>query len=141
MRKVLIVISVCLLVAATLTVFGQAPKDLQPLMKDIQPTFAGITAGTKARTMSAADVAKDAEKLQKLFTDVSAFMKEKNIPDAVGFANDAANAAAEMAKAAKSNEADPIFAAQKTIQKQCTTCHAAHREQDPATKAFKLKMK
>ena len=141
MRKVLIVISVCFVVAATLTVFAQT-RDLQPMMKEIQPTFAGITAGVRGgRGMSGADVVKDAEKLQKLFQEVGAFMKEKKIEDAVGFAKEAETAATEMARAAKANEADPIFAAQKTIAKQCTTCHAAHREQDPATKAFKLKQR
>ena len=138
MRKVLIVISVCFVVAATLTVFAQT-RELQPMMKEIQPTFGGITTGVRGRSMSAADVAKDAEKLQKLFQEVGAFMKDKKIDDAVGFAKEAETAAAEMARAAKANESDPIFAAQKTIQKQCTTCHAAHREQLP-DKSFKLKM-
>jgi cytochrome c556 len=137
MRKVLIIIGICMLVAATLTVYAQQ-RELQPIMKEIQPTFGEITNGIKDRSMSAADVAKNAEKLQKLFTEVSSFMKEKNIEDAVGFANDASNAAAEMAKAAKANEADPIFAAQKTIQKQCGTCHSKHRETLP-DKTFKLK--
>jgi hypothetical protein len=83
---------------------------------------------------------KDAEKLQKLFAEVGTFMKEKNITDAVGIAKDAETAAADLAKAAKTNEADPMFNAQKAIQKQCKTCHDAHREQLP-DKTFKLKVK
>jgi cytochrome c556 len=139
MRKVLIVISVCMIAAVSLTLYAQQ-RELQPIMKEIQPTSGGLTTGMRGRTMSAADVAKDAEKLQKLFTEVSSFMKEKNIADAVGFANDAANASAELAKAAKANEADPMFAAQKVILKQCQNCHAAHREQLP-DKTFKLKVR
>ncbi len=138
MRKVLVVIGVCMVVAAALTVFAQQ-RDLQPIMKEIQPTFGGITTGMRGRTMSAADVIKEAEKLQKLFQEVGSYMKDKNIQDAVGFAKDAETAAADLAKAAKANDSDPMFAAQKVIQKQCATCHAAHREQLP-DKTFKLKV-
>ena len=138
MRKVLTIIAVCLVVAVSLTLFAQT-RELQPIMKEVQPTFGGITTGMQgSRTMSAVDVAKNADKLQGLFKEVSAFMQGKSISDAVGFANDAANAAAELSKAAKANDADAMFAAQKTIQKQCATCHAAHREQLP-DKSFKLK--
>ncbi len=50
MRKVLVVIGVCMVVAAALTVFAQQ-RDLQPIMKEIQPTFGGITTGMRGRTM------------------------------------------------------------------------------------------
>lgn len=139
MRKVLTVIAVCLVVAVGLTLFAQG-RELQPMMKEIQPTFGGITTGMQNRGMSAADVAKNADKLQGLFKEVSGFMQGKNITDAVDLANTAANAAAELSKAAKANDADGMAAAQKTIQKQCGTCHAAHREQLP-DKTFKLKTK
>ncbi len=137
MRKVLMVIAVCLIVAVSLTLFAQS-RELQPMMKEIQPTFGGITTGMQGRSMPAADVAKNADKLSGLFKEVSGFMQSKNITDAVGMANDAANAASELSKAAKANDADGMASAQKAIQKQCGTCHAAHREQLP-DKTFKLK--
>ena len=139
MRKVLTVIAVCLVAAVGLTLFAQS-RDLQPMMKEIQPTFGGITTGMTSRSMAAADVAKNADKLQGLFKEVSGFMQGKSITDAVGFANDAANAAAELSKAAKANDSEGMATAQKAIQKQCGTCHAAHREQLP-DKTFKLKTK
>jgi len=139
MRKVLTFIAVCLVVAVSLTLYAQN-RELQPMMKEIQPTFGQITTGMQNRSMPATEVAKNAEKLQGLFKEVSGFMQGKNITDAVGFANDAAKAADDLAKAAKANDADAMFAAQKTIQKQCGTCHAAHREQLP-DKTFKLKSK
>jgi len=138
MRKVVTIIAVCLVVAISLTVYAQS-RDLQPMMKEIQPAFGGITTGMQTRNMPAAEVAKNADKLQGLFKEVSTFMQGKSITDAVGFANDAANAAAELSKAAKANDADAMAAAQKTIQKQCGTCHAAHREQLP-DKSYKLKV-
>ena len=45
MRKVLMVIVACMIVAAALTVFAQT-RDLSPIMKEIQPTFGGLTTGT-----------------------------------------------------------------------------------------------
>ncbi len=137
MRKVLTVIAVCLVAAVGLTLFAQS-RDLQPMMKEIQPTFGGITTGMTNRSMPAADVAKNADKLQGLFKEVSGFMQGKSITDAVDMANVAANAAADLSKAAKANDADGMATAQKAIQKQCGTCHAAHREQLP-DKTFKLK--
>ena len=139
MRKVLIVIAVCLVVAVSLTLYAQS-RELQPMMKEIQPTIGAITTGMTNRSMSAADVAKNADKLQGLFKEVSGFMQSKNITDAVGIADTAASAAAELSKAAKANDADAMVTAQKTISKQCGTCHAAHREQLP-DKTFKLKTK
>jgi len=138
MRKASVIISVCLLAALSLTLLGQN-RDIQPIMKEVGPTFTGMNTGMQGRTMSAADVAKNADKLQGLFKEVGTFMKEKNINDAVGWADTAASAAADLAKAAKANDSDAMFTAQKTIQKQCGTCHAAHREQLP-DKTFKLKI-
>ncbi len=138
MRKALNIISICIVFAVTVSLYAQT-KDIYPIMKEVGPTFTGLNRGMTDRSMSAADVAKDAEKLQKLFVEAGAFMKEKNLEKAVGWANDAAAAAGDLAKAAKSNESDPMYAAAKTIQKQCATCHAAHREQLP-DKSFKLKM-
>jgi hypothetical protein len=137
MRKALNIISVCMVFAVTVSLYAQT-KDIYPIMKEVGPTFTALGRGMGDRSMPAADVAKDAEKLQKLFTETAAFMKEKNLEKAVGWANDAAVAAGDLAKAAKANESDPMFSAQKRIQKQCGTCHAAHREQLP-DKTFKLK--
>ena len=137
MRKASIIISVCAVVAVTVTLYGQM-RDLDPIMKEVGPTFNGLTAGMRGRAMPAADVARDAEKLQNLFKEVSAFMHGKNLEKAVGWANEAANAAAELSKAAKANEVDPMKTAQGNIQKMCKTCHEVHREQLP-DKSFKMK--
>src|SRR5262245_57173785 len=103
MRKASIIISVCALAAVAMTLYAQG-REIQPIMKEVGPTFTGVTAGMRGRTMSAADVAKEAEKLQGLFKEVSAFMKTKNLDKAVGWANDAAAAASDLSKAAKANE-------------------------------------
>ena len=137
MRKTSMIIAICGVVAMALTLYAQT-RDLDPVMKEIGPTFTNLTKGMGDRSMPAADVAKDAEKLQKLFQEASAFMKSKSIQDGVGWANDAATAAGELVKAAKANDADAMKAASGNIGKQCKACHAVHREQLP-DKTFKLK--
>jgi len=120
-----------------LTLYAQT-RDLDPIMKEIGPAFTNLTKGMGERSMAGADVAKEAEKLQKLFQETSAFMKSKSIQDGVGWANDAANAAGELAKAAKANDSEAMKVASGNIGKQCKACHAVHREQLP-DKTFKLK--
>jgi len=126
-----------MVVAVSLTLFSQG-RDLDPVMKEIQPTSAGLTAGMRGATMPASEVIKEAEKLQKLFTEVNAFMKGKNLEKGAGWASEAATAASDLAKAAKANDYDSMMSAQKVIAKSCGTCHAVHREQLP-DKTFKLK--
>ena len=137
MRKTSMIIAICGVVAMALTLYAQT-RDLDPVMKEIGPAFTNLTKGMGERSMAGADVAKEAEKLQKLFQETSAFMKSKNIQDGVGWANDAANAAGELAKAAKANDSEAMKVASGNIGKQCKACHAVHREQLP-DKTFKLK--
>lgn len=138
MRNASILIGICMLAAATLTLYAQA-RDIAPIMKEVGPAFTALNSGMQNRSMPAADVAKNADKLQGLFKEVSAFMKEKNVADAIAWANDAAAASAALSKAAKENDADAMFTAQASIGKNCKACHAVHREQLP-DKSFRMKM-
>ena len=137
MRKVSIFIGVCMLAAVTLTLYAQV-KDLPPLMKEIGPASGSLTTGMTDRSMSAADVAKTADKLHGLFTDVTAYWKSKNVTDATDWATTAAKAADDLSKAAKANDSDAMRTAKTTLQKQCKSCHDVHREQLP-DKSFKIK--
>jgi cytochrome c556 len=137
MRKVSIIIAVCMVVAVALTLSAQV-TDLSPIMKQVGPASAALTAGMTDRSMSGADVAKSADKFHQWFVDVGTFMKDKKADDAVKWAETAANAAADLSKAAKLNDNDAMKAARTTLQKQCKSCHDAHREQLP-DKSFKFK--
>jgi len=147
MRKASIIISICTMIAVTLTMYGQgnnaAPApgtELSPIMKQISTMNGALTTTMKDRNMSAAEIAKDADKLQDLFKQVSTYMKDHKIDDATTLAADTANAAGDLSKAAKSNEFEPMKAAYTKLSKACGTCHAAHREQLP-DKSYKLKSK
>lgn len=139
MRKASLIIVTCLLMAFVMTVYGQQQRELQPIMKEIQPTSNGLTAGINNRTMTGADVVKDAEKLAGLFKEVSSYMKTKNLDKAVQWANEASAAASDLAKATTANDVEAMKTARAGFQKQCKTCHDVHREQLP-DKTFKLKV-
>ena len=136
MRKVSVLIGICMLVALALTLIAQAPADLSPIMKDV-----GATAGKLRMDLmsgAAADVAADAAKLQEDFTKAQGFFKAMKAQDAVDMAKANAEAAGEIVKAAKANNLDAAKAPAGTINKSCKSCHDVHREQLP-DKTYKFK--
>jgi cytochrome c556 len=136
MRKVSLLIGTCMLVALALTLVAQAPTDLSPIMKDVAATQNSMKMNMTNN--AAADVAKDAAKLQEDFTKAMGFFKAMKAQDAVDAAKGNVDAAGEIVKAAKANNLDAAKAPAGTIQKSCKGCHDVHREQLP-DKTFKFK--
>src|SRR5204863_6444515 len=123
-------IGICMLVALALTLVAQqAVTDLSPIMKDVGASSASMRMNMTNN--AAADVAKDAAKLQDDFTKAMGFFKAMKAQDAVDSAKANADAAGEIAKAAKANNLDAAKAPAGTIQKSCKACHDVHREQLP----------
>jgi cytochrome c556 len=135
MRKVSVLIGICMLVALALTLLAQAP-DLSPIMKDVAATQNSLRMNLMNN--AADDVAKDAAKLQEDFTKAMGFFKAMKAQDAVDAAKGNVEAAGEIVKAAKANNLDAAKASAGTIQKSCKNCHDVHREQLP-DKTFKFK--
>ena len=136
MRKVSVLIGICTLVALALTLLAQAPTDLSPIMKDVQATTGKMRMDMMSN--AAADVATDAQKLQQDFTQAMGFFKANKAQDAVDWSKANADAAGEIAKAAKANDLDAAKAPATTIQKSCKGCHDVHREALP-DKTYKFK--
>jgi len=137
MRKVSLVIGICMLVALGLTLLArQAPQDLSPIMKDVQATQTSLRMNLMNN--AAEDVAKDAAKLQDDFTKAMGFFKAMKAQDAIDAAKANVDAAGEIAKAAKANNLEAAKAPAGTIQKSCKGCHDVHREQLP-DKTYKFK--
>ena len=136
MRKVSVLIGICTLVALALTLFAQAPTDLSPIMKDVQATTGKMRMDMMNN--AAADVATDAQKLQQDFTQAMGFFKANKAQDAVDWSKANADAAGEIAKAAKANDLEAAKAPATTIQKSCKGCHDVHRETLP-DKTYKFK--
>jgi hypothetical protein len=136
MRKVSVLIGICMLIALALTLIAQAPQDLSPIMKDVAATQNSLRMNLMNN--AADEVAKDAAKLQDDFTKAQGFFKAMKAQDAVDMAKDNADAAGEIVKAAKSNNLEAAKAPAATIGKSCKACHDVHREQLP-DKTYKFK--
>lgn len=136
MRKVSVLIGLCVLVALALTLLAQAPTDLSPIMKDVAATQNKMRMDMMSG--AAADVAADAQKLQQDFTQAMGFFKAMKAQDAVDMAKANADKAGEIVKAAKANNLDAAKAPAGEIQKSCKACHDVHRETLP-DKTYKFK--
>jgi cytochrome c556 len=136
MRKVSVLIGICMLVALALTLVAQSEQDLPPIMKEIAATNNSLRMNLM--NGAAADVAKDAEKLQTNFTKAMGIFKALKAQDAVDASKANVDAAAELVKAAKANNLDAAKAPAGTIQKSCKGCHDVHREALP-DKTYKFK--
>jgi phage tail sheath gpL-like len=96
-------------------------------MKDIQATFGSLKKNLDANNSPAAGT--DAAKLQGLFGEIEAFWAALKTKDAVGFAKSAGTAAAAVSTAAQNNDIKAAQDSYSAIQKNCGSCHSAHREQ------------
>jgi cytochrome c556 len=132
-------IGLCMLAALALTLFAQSPADnLPPIMKEVGPTQQSLRRNIDAK--SAADVEKDAAKLQGLFQKAAGVFKALKAQDAVDASTNNAMAAGEIVKAAKANDMDTATAKAAVIQKSCKGCHDVHRAEDPpGSKQYKFK--
>src|SRR2546427_147907 len=125
-----ILIGICVIAAMVVTLYAQS-RDIQPVMKDVQPAF--VSLGNNIKGNMAADAQKDAEKLQGLFKETAAFMKAQKADKGVEWANDASKTAGDLAKALKSNDMAAANTARAALQKDCATCHGTFREGAPGS--------
>src|SRR5439155_14440477 len=106
---------------------AQQNRPYNLIKKDVGATFASLKKNLDAN--SAAAAAADAAKLEGLFTETEAFWAPFDTKDAVGFAKNARDAAAAVGTAAKGNDIKTAQASYSAIQKNCASCHFAHREE------------
>jgi cytochrome c556 len=139
MRKVSVLIGVCMLAALAITMWAQQapPTDLSPVMKDVAATQNKMRMDLMAG--NANDVAADAEKLQGDFRQAAGFFKAQKAQDAVDFAKANVQRAGEIMKAAKANDLDAAKGPAGEIQKSCKNCHDQHREGDGKANPYKFK--
>jgi hypothetical protein len=135
MRKVSVLIGLCMLVALALTVIGQE-AGLPPIMQSNRTTLPSLNMNIMAKNADGA--AADAQKLQQNFTQAADIFKALKADDAVALAKMQADDAAAVAKAVKAGNWDAAAGPAGAIQKRCGACHMAHREQLP-DKSFKFK--
>jgi len=137
MRRMSVLIGVCMIAAMVITLYAQQ-RDIMPIMKEVGATAVPMFKNIGGGTAPAADVQKDAEKLQGLFKEAGGFMKTQKAEKGIGYAKDAEAAAGDIAKAAKANDMAAVKAGSDKLKAQCKACHDVHREQLP-DKTFKFK--
>ena len=138
MRKVSVLIGVCMLVALGLTILAQddITKALSPIMKDNGATMQSLRRNLDAKSADA--VAADAEKLQNNFTQAAGIFKANKVGDAAKAAKANVALAGDIMKAAKAGNLDAAAEPAGALQKSCKGCHDLHREQLP-DKTYKFK--
>ena len=134
MRRTSILIGICVIAAMAITLYAQS-RDIQPVMKEVQPAFQSL--GKNIQGSMAADAQKDAEKLQGLFKEAADFMKAQKAEKGIEWANEASATAGEIAKAIKANDMAAAGTARGNLQKACATCHGTYREGAPGSFKFK----
>jgi cytochrome c556 len=106
---------------------AQQHRPYDQIMKDVGATFASLRKNLDSN--SAAAAAQDAARLEGLMTETEAFWAPLNTQDAVGFAKSAREAAAAAGAAAKKNDIKAAQSSAAAVQKNCGSCHFAHREE------------
>jgi len=124
-RFLLVTIAASGIVAAT-TAIAQQHRPYNQIMTDVGTTFASLKKNLDSNSPAAA--AADAAKLEGLFTETEAFWAPLDTQDAVKFAKGARDAASAVGTAAKSNDTKAAQASYSAIQRSCTNCHFAHRQ-------------
>jgi hypothetical protein len=121
MRRVSIVIAVSCVFVVVFTVAAQqsAPTELGTTMKAVQSVWSGLPA--KVAANDAAGFAADAVKLEGLFTDAQRFFRSERMQQAADWAQGAADASAEAAKAARAGKIDNGMS--QGIVVNCKQCH------------------
>ena len=145
MRRVSIIIAVCVVLALGIGIMGQG-RDLDTIMKEIGPLWGnpqapGLNAAITSATPDYAKIAADAAKMQALFTETEAQFTKLKMTAAAAVAKGASDAAGALAKEAKAGKIADGKAAAASIG-QCKVCHnptTGYRESDGAG-GFKVKV-
>jgi hypothetical protein len=117
-----------------MTVSGQAPRDLDTIMKEVAGLWQGAQGapgigGRGGAIDSGTDmgkVATDAARLQALFTEAQGAFTKLNMAEAATMAKTSAEAAGKLASEAKSGKLADAKASKASLG--CAGCHAKFRE-------------
>ena len=113
-------------VFAGATSFAQGrPHD--EVMRDIQTAYRSLGETLEANEPSAA--VNNATQLEGFFREIEAFWTRLETQDAMGFAREAAEAAASVAASTGEEDFDAAKVPYEAIGDSCGSCHSAHREQ------------
>jgi hypothetical protein len=99
---------------------------VQAIMKKVQPAAGQIRGLADKSDM--AGIRQNTATLRQSFTEVEAFFKQRNRPDAVKLAQDARAAVDNIDKVVGTGKWDDVKTAAQELQQKCAACHNANRE-------------
>ena len=113
--------------------------DLEKAMKNVGQASGQVSAMIASKDFEAAKVqaARSRDQLARTIN----FWRNQEKEDAIKMLRDAVAKLDELDEALSANtvDASAVAAADKRLGIACEACHAVYREQDPATKVFRLK--
>jgi hypothetical protein len=96
------------------------------LMKQVNPAVTALRTGVTASDAAAAR--QRALELKRLFADVQAFFRKRGVADAEGWAGEAVRLSESIDAASAASNWPQATEATTSLNRLCSTCHAAHRE-------------
>lgn len=125
-RYIAVVMIVLAGVIAGATAFAQG-RNHDLIMQDIRTTYRSL--GENLEANAAPEAVNNAALLEGLFREIEAFWTRLETQDAMGFAREAAEAAATIAASTGEEDFEAAQAPYEVIGDSCGSCHNAHREQ------------
>ena len=113
-------------VYAVTPLFAQG-RNHDDIMRDIRAAYRSLGENLEANAAAAA--VDDATRLEGFFRETEAFWTRLETQDAMGFAREAAEAAATVAARTGEDDIDGTQEPYEVIGDSCGSCHSAHREQ------------
>ena len=101
-------------------------KAFQKLMKEVGDTSKRFKKNQDEK--NSAQMTKDAARLAEIYQQTAGFWKNRKVEDAEKWSNESAAAAKAAGSAAKAEDWDKVKTHIQSLQKNCKSCHDAHRE-------------
>ena len=135
MRKVSVLIGMCLMLALVLNVLA-AQRRHPDVMQDVRATVGSLNGNLESGNGSG--IAADAGKMEGFFKELVPMYERAGVDGPIELANAAAAAAATTAEAAGANNIDAAREAAGGVTGSCRGCHSQFREKGPDG-SFRLK--
>ena len=108
---------------------AQDEKEFETWMKTTNSTMGSLRKNIQGKATD--EAVKDAQKLEEIYKQVSAYFEKQKVEDAAKWAKEGQTAASEAAAAAKAGDWDKAATSARAINGTCNSCHGAHREKLP----------
>jgi cytochrome c556 len=122
----LAILIAAVVISATAFAQQQPHRLYNEIMKDVGATFPSLKKNLDSN--NGAGAAEDAAKLEKFFSETEAFWTPLKTEDAINLSKKAREVAAAIGNSAKANDMKTALTSYALLQRQCGSCHTAHRE-------------